>query len=436
MKFPTKIPTILGLLLVVGMMGSVVFVSERLLRNPTTASGSAKPANVQTSNITDTGLTVTWTTSTPATGAIEVKPAAGKKTVAFDDRDAAIKKQSKYTTHSATVRNISPSTSYEITILSNGKAYRDNGKPYSITTAPAIPPQADGLEPAFGTVLTSDNKPADGALVILSLEGSQMLSTVVKPSGSWVIPLNLLRTADLSRFVVPTERMTETIIVRDDGKETSATSDTLNDSPVPEMILGKTYDFRKQQAEVPLPAEALAEAGSPIALISPIPPTPAVLGAETTPASFAVTLTAPAEGASLATTLPLVQGTGFPGKFVAITLGITNPVSGSTTVGADGLWRFTPAKALAPGKQSVTITTQDDKAKDIALTHTFEILKSGTQVLGVATPSATLAPTFTPTPTSTMAGEPVPTSGSILPTLLLLMAGLLLVSGGFVALAL
>ena len=65
---------------------------------------------------------------------------------------------------------------------------------------------------------------------------------------------------------------------------------------------------------------------------------------------------------------------------------------------------------MAEGKQSITITTTDQHNQTKALTHTFEILKSGTQVLGDATPSATLVPTptidSTPTPVTTLSGEP------------------------------
>ncbi len=74
----------------------------------------------------------------------------------------------------------------------------------------------------------------------------------------------------------------------------------------------------------------------------------------------------------------------------------------------------------------------------------FEILKSGTQVLGDATPSATLTPTSTPTatvsatpeitPESTLAAQPVPTSGNELPTILLLVLGVGLIIGGGIVL--
>jgi uncharacterized surface anchored protein len=99
------------------------------------------------------------------------------------------------------------------------------------------------------------------------------------------------------------------------------------------------------------------------------------------------------------------------------------------------------------------MTTKNLQNKPVAVTHMFEILKSGTQVLGDATPSATLTPTTTvtlaPTPTdtpeatlsatpeetpaSTLAAQPVPTSGNELPTIMLLLLGVgLMIGGGIV----
>jgi hypothetical protein len=131
-----------------------------------------------------------------------------------------------------------------------------------------------------------------------------------------------------------------------------------------------------------------------------------------------------------------------------VTLGITSPFTTTTIVGGDGLFRLSPIKPLGIGRQSVTITTTDNKGKSVAFTHMFEILKSGTQVLGDATPSATLTPsetvTLTPTPTqiatdsatptltptpADLVGNPVPTSGASLPTILLLLLGISLVFG-------
>lgn len=431
MNFPTKIPTLLGIFLVIVMVSIVAIGSESFMQTQTRASGSIQPAGVTITNISDTTFSVSWTTPQPATGAISV---AGR--VIFDDQDT--KTQEKYTTHIVTFRGATAGTSYDVTILSDGKKSLDGDKPYTIRTAPTLTTTSGNLEPAYGTIINADKSPVQGALVYVTLDGSQTLSTITKPSGTWLVPLNLIRTKDLTSYLPITERMNVNITVMGNGLSTTAITDTLNNSPVPDMMLGKTYDFRKANAKTP---------GAPIAL-NPIPvPTKAssaVLGTTSAKPENTVTLTIPAQGAALPTTLPLIQGTGIPGKNVSIVLGITNPVGGSAIVGSDGLWNYTPNKPLSPGGQSVTITTRDINNKPVAITHLFTIFKSGTQVLGDATPSATLTPTITlepiatdtatPTPESTLAAQEPPTSGSILPTVILLLLGIGLMMGGGVAL--
>ena len=223
--------------------------------------------------------------------------------------------------------------------------------------------------------------------------------------------------------------MGETISVQVNGVEIQAFTDTLNDSPVPAMTPGKTYDFRNLNAKAPSKAIAIQPK-----------PTPTVLGSATN----TVSLVLPPEGSALPTTLPLIQGTGVPGKTISLIIGMTNPYGDSTLVGPDGMWNYTPKQSLAPGKQSVTMTTTTIQNKLVALTHTFTILKSGSQVLGDATPSGTPTTTLTPTPTPTpdlsasisatpiasLAAQPVPTSGYDLPTILLSIMSIGLMIGG------
>ena len=440
MRGPIKIPTALGIFLVLALVVGMSLFFERISRQETVASTSIQPKEVQITNVTDTSFAVVWITDTSATGAVAVSSTALTNQTFFDERDTT-GKLGKYLTHSVIVRGRKPESDHTIKILSNGKSYSGDGPSYRIRTPTELTTSTNGLEPSYGTVLTADNQPAYGALVFVTVEDSQVFSTIVKPSGSWIVPLNILRIRDLTAFVTPTDRMTETIIVRSDGEEATAITDTLNDSPVPDIVLGKTYDFRKQQAKAP-----------PDLLLAQTQPQ-AVLGESTDAQSIRtpkVTLIKPAQGDNLPTFYPLVSGSGVPGKVVSITLGIIKPIGGSTVIGSDGMWQFTPPKALAPGKQSVTITTPDAKGKPVAITHAFQILKSGTQVLGEATPSGTLSPTpsltttpvATTTPTvlptpisqstgsSTLAGQPIPTSGTTFPTLLLIIAGFgLFISG-------
>ncbi len=424
MRFPTKIPTLVALIFIITLIVGISFGFEAVTRQQTRASGSIKPISLAATNISDTSFTFTWMTADPTTGVITLSGAKQKEQTFFDERDTT-GKLGKYTSHSVAVKNLTPSSDYLVKIISNGKLYLDNDQPYRVTTAGVINSNPNDLEPAYGTVTTPTNQPAQGALVYLTLEGGQTLSTLVKSSGSWLIPLNLARTEGLDRYLTLSERLTETLLVHYQDQEASAITDTLNDSPVPTMILGKSYDFRKQQAKEP---EALAAANT----------SGSILGKQTTSTLGGVRIVSPAHGAALTTALPLIQGTGIGGKQVTITLGITKPTSSTVIVGADSIWRYTPTKTLSPGKQSVTITTVDSNGKTVALTNVFEILKSGTQVLGEATPSATLSPTATPTatitpfstPSSTLSGEPLPVSGTTLPTLILIVLGIGLLTGG------
>ena len=420
----TRIPTIVGLLLVITVVGAVIGLFEWYSRRPSAASGSIVPMNVMVTNIADTSFTVIWTTPSPATGVVKLTTPKRTTVTFFDDRDTTGKMKT-YITHSVTIRSLSPGTSYTFQILSNGKKYTEGSKPYTITTASTLSGGSTGLEPAYGAINDLGGSAVNGAIVLVTLEQGQLLSTTTSPSGSWLLSLGLARTSSLAKYLDGSERLTETIRVIWGDQEATAITDTLNDAPVPTMILGKTYDFRKQQA-----------AARDI---------PTVLGdtSITTPSTAkTVGLTLPAQNASLTTTLPLIQGTGIPGKKVSVVVGITIPVSGTTTVGSDGIWRYTPTKSLAAGKQSVTATTVDQRGKPVAFTHTFTILKSGTQILGEATPSATLAPALTatpsasasatPTPTPQLEGEPVPQSGTTLPTILILVIGLGFLTSGLV----
>jgi len=424
---PKKIPTILGLLLVIGAIMIFSLAYNKLTPLMSRASVSQAPRDVVISNVSDTTFTVSWITNVATTGVITVDETGGTKYTAFDDRDQppssanAKPTVNTYTTHMVTVRSAKPDTAYQIRILSDSKVYQNGNAPYEIRTGPALAGKGTTLEPAFGTVTTSTEKPAEGAIIYVTPENGQVLSTLVTASGSWVIPLHLARTQSLGEYLTVTDRIAESITIQTADGDTTAQTDTLNDNPVPAMVIGKNYDFRKIQAVAPTQ--------SPLASTQP-----AVLG-DTSPASSTVALTQPADGAALSTALPLFTGTGVPNHQILLIVGMTSPYTDTTTVEADGIWRYTPKTALSAGKQSVTITTTDAQNKPVAITHLFEILKSGTQVLGDATPSATLAPTLTidPTPTvSTLAGEPIPTTGSPLPLILLLLLGCGLLFSGIV----
>ncbi len=440
-----RIPTILGLLLLVLLIGGVMGVMEFIAQSKVAALPHNPPTNVQFTNITDTMFTLTWLTQEKATGEVVVSGNSMKKTKIRDDRDVDVKKNAPYYTHHVTVRNLTPYTPYSVDILSNGKKFQNAGNPYEVQTAGPLLSTTTLLEPAYGTILTQTGLPADDALVLLTAKGSQLISTVTKPTGSWVLPLNFLRTLELQTSVKGNTPHVLSLTIVSKNDTATALTNTAKDSPVPPITLGKSYDFLNQTKAVSSAQRDTQSSSNVLGTQSThIPGTP-----------YVVSLVSPKQGANLPTNLPLIQGTGVPGKSVLVTLGITKPVSQSIKIGGDGLWRFTPPKPLGIGKQSVTITSPDEKGKPVAITHIFTILKSGTQVLGVATPSGELTPTEEPTPTleptetttpsgeltpteeptptEPVVGKPIPISGNTELTIVLISIGLMfLVSGGFI----
>ena len=136
-----KIPTLLGILLVMGLLFGIGFIMEQLSRGRTRASTSIEPKQVIVTNVTDTSFTFVWQTDDVTSGSLLVSGPTGKKSTAFDERDMT-GKTSKYLTHSVTVRALSPETPYDVTIISNGKRYPVDNKLYQVTTMPMLSSQA------------------------------------------------------------------------------------------------------------------------------------------------------------------------------------------------------------------------------------------------------------------------------------------------------
>ncbi|MCX8008703.1 MAG: hypothetical protein N3A54_03280, partial [Patescibacteria group bacterium] len=316
---------------------------------------------------------------------------------------------------------------YTIEFLVNGKPFSD---PYikSVRTGPTLDKKTNGMAPIYGSVVTEENKPAAGALVFLTFgEDSQLLSTLVKPSGSWMIPLNLLRSKDLTRLIQKTDEVqTISIKVRLDGKESTVLTDTLTMSPVPKITLGNDYDFREQAKQK---TDQVSKSFS------------SVLGESTIDQKdLSIQLINPQNNASIPGDPPLFSGTGIPKNIVTLLVGKENMKVYTTRVQPDGTWRFSPEKPIGIGKNRVTMTTLNEKNIPVTITHEFQIMKSGTQVLGDATPSATLMPTATemPLPTETPTPTPtqeIPTTGQSNLTNILFITGFMMILGGLLTLA-
>jgi hypothetical protein len=381
-------------------------------------NNTALPKDILFTNITDTSFTVTWFTDTLANGKVELTSKNTNKKEFLDERD--VTDVHKFLSHSISTHQLEPNTQYSIAIVSNGKKYLDNQQPFQITTAKSIQNSNPNSTPAYGTVMTNNKLPSNDTIVFLSTDDSQILSASVKNNGSFTIPLSELRSLDLSSYINIGDSNIFHVNSKTNNTVTSVTADTASLSPVPSIIVGSNpteYISSKQSNKSSLtqsvPSIPQNTINNPLVVVPTGP-----------------TITFPGEKAVLATVLPLFRGTALPKSTVTITLNTLKPISSTIHVDQYGLWSYSPQIPLIPGKQTVTITSTTSQGQLAAITHSFEILKSGTQVLGEATPSASNTPTptelLTPTiiasisatPTVVLSLAPSPTVNIPSPTVL------------------
>lgn len=402
MRRQRRIPTILALLLLVLGIGGVVSLVQW---GPTFFGQEARgntPKEVHISNVTDSSVTISWLTDGAVDGRVEYGDDSNKK-IKDDDRQVE-RSEVRLQTHYVTIRDLAPLTNYSFRIISGGKKFDQDGKPFTLVTGATIVSLPTQSEPAYGKVIGEDNQPAAGAMVYLTIGDSSLLSTLVKPSGEWLIPITTARTADgRSLYKVKPGEQAALTIRSAGGKLTAVTTDVNHYTPLPPITIGNQYDFLAKRKE-----ETVSQNWEEPVVT---PQVDEVAGKKTlgTTASKKVAILVPEDEGALTTTKPLFRGTGISGKTVAITVEST-PQVGVAVVSSDGTWSWSPPQNLEPGNHTVTIRTSDDKGNEIVKAHTFTVLKSGTQVLGEATPSATLTPTPSATPSATPTVKLSPTA--------------------------
>ena len=424
----TKIhfPTALGLLILLVAIGvGLYWVKNKTA--PDSASGQTlAPKQVRITNVTDTGFAVSWTTDQPANAKIKLGTDPNNLKDRFgDDRDQLSGETGSFEVHHLTAKNLTPNTKYYFKIESTGKPFDNQGKPFEITTGPALgsPPSAD---PVYGTVLTAAKTPAEGVIVYVNLANAAPLSALVKSGGNWALSLSTARTSDLKSYLNYDAQATIVNLLIQGGRQGTAPAitTTANDSPVPDITLGQSHDFRVQttaQAETPTATGSSNFSLEPL-IAQNQPSTP----------SGEVTLENPGvNGEIINATQPAFIGSGPPGTVLAIEINSPQTYTGTATVAETGDWEFVPPQGLSAGEHSITIAYLDSGGVEKTLTRNFVIAAAGqTDVPAItATPSGKVSTDSGRTSMpSTAGGVPHPGAGEV--SLLLLLTGAGLIIGG------
>lgn len=445
-----RIPTIIGLFILLLGLGGGVFLVQKSQILFLRAGPETIPTQIKITNITDNSFSASWITNEKTAGFIRFGETTRLGSTMADDRDQLSGETGLFSTHYVTLKNLKPKTTYYFKLGSGSKIYDNNGRPYQITTAPAISLPYPPSDVAYGKIIKQDGSPAEGSIVYLSLANATPQSVLVQSSGSWVIPLNLTRSADLLAYTTyDKEASIEEIFVQAAQAGTAtAVATTKYDSPVPTITLGKSFDFRKMAEELEtetqeiVPEEATEEA-------EPVTPPASKFSFEpvATPAAAAEELAIinPEEGETVNTQRPAVIGIGPAGITLEITIQSPAIYSGTVAIDSQGSWEWSPPANLEPGEHTVTATYTDEEGEEHTVSHTFMVLAAGEEQPAIeATPSAevspTPTPTVTPTPTATPVArevmpsteEGVPEPGYLTPTFVVFIMGLILILTGFV----
>jgi len=410
----SKIPTIIGIfILLSGIVTGVLLVNSKQIFQ-LNASNEETPQNVRVSNVTDTSLTITWTTAKESLGIVKWGKGG---TFNFSESDSL---GSKNYLHSVTLRELEPGTTYFFKINSGGNDYDNAGSPWEATTGITLEPSATIL--ASGQILTGTGQAAKNALVFLTVGGGSLLSTTTSANGNWVATLSLARNKDLESLVTIDKMTTLVEISVNAGPNGIASAQIYPQAanPTPTMVLGESYDFKNLP-----PNESTANPEVELAVPNATEKPSAFDFAQTTatPSAKTVTLESIKEKEVINTTNPEFFGSGPKGTTLTVTVESENPQTANVKVASDGSWKWSPPEGLAPGEHTVTIKWLDTSGILRQLTKTF-IVQAAEGPAYVATPSAsiTASPKATATIKATAPSE-ITDSGSLTPTLVLSIMG-------------
>ncbi|MDO8497900.1 MAG: hypothetical protein Q7S61_05150 [bacterium] len=323
------------------------------------------------------------------------KKGVSEEKIALDERDFT-EKRSPHKFHYVILKELDESTDYEYKIISNNEVIRaPDGQPFHFKT----PPNKGAIlssKPAYGTLIKSNGDPAHNIIVFMRFKNAYSFFDITKEKGDWLIPVQYVVNTNtgLPQPISENEKVTLKMISEEEENVTS-TVDTIVKklSPLPQtLIFGQNYTLVDDNVLSVSDTRALKRADIDVLF--------------------------PKERSLIPGNRPLLKGFGIPGKKVMLVIGGGQNQTIETSVDEKGQWSAEVIKKLPVGNYTLTFTTEDAEGKNKVIVRTFSIAKEGEQVLGSATPEATLTPTLpvgTSTPTPTLGTLPTATLAPVPP---------------------
>lgn len=469
-----RIPTLLGVfILVIALIAGTLLLGKGPGVFAPRATPTTTPTKIKVTNVTDNSFTISFLTEESTPGFVKYGTQPGTvNSQASDDRDQLSGTISDFKTHHVTVRGLQPTTTYYYTLgTGSGATFDNNGSPFTIkTTARNGAPAA--AKTIYGSVSTQANTPADGAIVYIALANAGEMSSLVKSSGSWAVPLSNARTTDGSGYAKITD--TDNIILSVQGQlptdVISYTTTVAEAQPVPTLTFGALTQS-VGSSPVPSASPAPTPDSTPINSIPPeAPHIPLGLGGGDASSSATATSSATKktvtildlekeEPQSLTTSQPTVIGKAPPNVTVTLEIHSDANIQQYVVADADGNFSLDIAslsQTLEPGPHTATYSYTDPTTNQVVTRTIHFTVESSTQQIAQAPfgsgnpyPPTTPTPTLTPNPsitpeiatpsaTATDSGRTsmpatesgIPVSGSVGTTLALVFGGFFFIISG------
>ncbi len=242
-----KIPTLLGLSLIITGIIVGVFLTLREQVFVSKASPDVAAKDITLSNISDTGVTISWQTSSPTLSFVTFGQASPNEQTVLNDEDSddPSNKPKPHLIHYVTIKNLLPKTTYQYKIVT-GKITSGVNK---FTTATPINQQID-LRPIIGSVLEGE-KPLTDGIVFLAIANATLQSAKVK-TGNFLIPLSQIRKTDLSDgFPVNEDTVGKLTVISGNGNVNALLSLKDSNDPLPPLKLGQDIDLTIKATPIP-----------------------------------------------------------------------------------------------------------------------------------------------------------------------------------------
>lgn len=389
-----RIPTLLGLIIITIGIGITSFLTKSGVTLTGKASPAETPKNVRITNITNNSFTVSYTTESPFLGEVVLGKDKSFGKTAVDDKDQQSGKLTPRKIHHITIRSLEPITKYYFEIISGQTSFlnQDNGdNSFEVTTGESIQTDPPQQGPITGRVVLPDGKITE-AIIYLTAQNTQAISTLLNSDGSYILPLNSIRNQNFNAYsIFNKDTVLEMLIVGESlSSKVMLLASQIN--PVPTITLSRDYDFTIGVSPITTSA-ATTVSGS--AGFSGLPSFSA------NPAKKESKVLIPKEKEGFSDSQPLFKGTASPEANVKIIIHSEEEIEIEVQADKNGNWSYRPTKQLSPGEHTVSVLTKDQFGIIKTITRTFTVYAQGSQVNQSATPSATPTITITATPSAT-----------------------------------